>query len=186
MNVFGGGFTPTDFSPFKKNPGSFSCTPPGVVHFNQREDIHHTWVHTKTLGPRPPEIVGQKTSGAVLSIRKHQKRHQKPGNARFCRLKFKYKQTGSTKGRLLARLIHVHPGLRNVIRLNPGSPQRSSSLTFRPFTCGRPRPAPFDCSGVVLKLVLEKLYLRSRHTLGLLTNHHSNEYLSSENHKCLH
>lgn len=45
---------------------------------------------------------------------------------------------------------------------------------------------PFDCSGVVLKPVLEKLYLRSRHTLGLLTNHQSNEYLSSENHKCLH
>lgn len=64
MNVFGGGFTPTDFSPFKKDPGSFSCTPPGVAHFKKREDIHHTWVHTKTLRPRPPEITGEKTSGA--------------------------------------------------------------------------------------------------------------------------
>lgn len=98
LNTLTGGFTPTDFSPFKKNPGSFSCTPPGVVRFNQREHIHHTWVHTKTLRPRPPEIVGQKHL-VQSSPSENIKKHQKPRNARFYRLKFKYKQTGSTKKR---------------------------------------------------------------------------------------
>lgn len=58
-NTIPGAFMPSDFSPFKKNLVPFPA-PPGVVHFNQREHLYHTWVHTKTLGPRPPEIVDQK------------------------------------------------------------------------------------------------------------------------------
>lgn len=75
-----GAFTPPDSSPFKRTPVPFPA-PPGVVRFNRCEGIHHTWVHTKTLGP---EKVGQKH--LVPSPPSEQ---QMPRNASFFRPKYK-------------------------------------------------------------------------------------------------
>lgn len=141
----------------KRTSVPFSCTPecgsfqPAWTHSSHMGAYQNT--RTKTTRQSWPE-----TSGAVLSIRKHQKRHQKPWNDSTDWSLNTSRQVKPKKVRgLSVRSIHVNPGLKNVIRL--------SSLFFSSFHLRTATSCPFNCSGV-LKLAVQKLYLRSQHTRG--------------------